>query len=247
VKVVLITGAAPYLGGPETWKPLRAAAPEIEFVEVDPLIVGGGADMERHVRNAVEAALHDADAVVAHGGAARLALDAVARTRPTLPALLLTPMMVLRTTMPLRIVGAMLEWPFVDQLIIGYARSKLRRLCADRGYVRRQLGFFVRRDLISDELVDEAQRRLRDPRATGAVERTREFMASALAPLDPETDRVVTNRRSVFGGVEYYERKKARQKGGIILPNANGSPMIEDPVAVADILREMLGASSRRV
>jgi hypothetical protein len=137
----------------------------------------------------------------------------------------------------------MLEWPFVDRLITGYARSKLRRLCADRGYVRRQLGFFVRRDLISDALVDEAQRRLRDPRATQAVERTPEFMASALAPLDPQTGRVVTNRRSVFGGVEYYERKKALQKGGIVLPNANGSPMIEEPVAVAGILRDMLRTS----
>jgi hypothetical protein len=243
VKVVLITGAAPYLGGPETWKPLRAAAPEFEFVEVDPLIVAGDADMERHVRDAVEAALHDADAVVAHGGAARLALDAVAQTRPTLPAVLLTPMMVLRPTLPLRIVGAVLEWPFVDQLITGYARSKLRRLRADRGYVRRQLGFFVRRDLISDALVDEAQQRLRDPRAASAVERTREFMAAALTPLNPETDRVVTNKRSVFGGVEYYERKKARQKGGIILPNANGAPMIEEPIAVARILRDMLGTS----
>jgi hypothetical protein len=101
----------------------------------------------------------------------------------------------------------------------------------------------VRRDLISDALVDEAQQRLRDPRAASAVERTREFMAAALTPLNPETDRVVTNKRSVFGGVEYYERKKARQKGGIILPNANGAPMIEEPIAVARILRDMLGTS----
>lgn len=243
MKVVLITGAAPYLGGPQTWRPLRDAAPEIDFVEVDPLLVAGDADMERHVRDAVEAALQDADAVVAHGGAARLALDAVAQTRSALPALLLTPMMVLRTTTPLRIAGAMLGWPFVGGLITRFARSKLGRLRADRGYVRRQLGFLVRRDLISDALVDEAQQRLRDPRSAEIVERTPEFMAAALAPLDPETDRVVTNRRSVFGGIEYYERKTARRKGGIILPNANGSPMIEDPVAVAGILRDMLGTA----
>jgi hypothetical protein len=240
VKVVLITGAAPYLGGPETWKPLRAAAPDIDFVEIDPLTVAGDADMERHVREAVEAALHDAGAVVAHGGAARIALEAVARTRPDLPVMLLSPMMAQRTTMPLRIIRAALRQPLVEGMITAYARSKQRRLCADRGYVRRQLGFFVRRDLISDALVDEAQQRLRDPRSALAVERTPEFMASAITPLGPETDRVVTNRRSVFGGVEYYERKKARQKGGTVLPNANGSPMIEDPAAVADVLREMV-------
>jgi hypothetical protein len=244
MKVVLITGAAPYLGGPLTWKPLRDAAPEIDFLEIDPLVVAGDADMERHVRDAVEAALHDVDGVVAHGGAGRIVLQAVARTRPDLPVVLLSPMMVLQTTMPLRIIRAVLGWPFVDRMITGYARSKQRRLIMDRGYVRKQLGFFVRRDLITDALVEEAQDRLRDPRAAQAVERTPEFMASALAPLDPATDRAVTNRRSVFGGVEYYERKMALKKGGTVLPDANGSPMIEDPGAVATILREMLGAPS---
>ena len=244
MKVILVTGAAPYLGGAETWKPLRAAAPEIDFVEVDPLIVAGDVDLERHVREAVEDALRDADAIAAHGGAARLALEAVARTRPELPVVLLSPMIALRMTLPVRIVGAILRRPFVARTFTAYARWKLNRLRADRKYVRRQLGFFVRRDLISEALVGEAQERLRDPRSAQAVERTPEFVASAFTPLDPGTDRAVRNRRTLSGGVEFVDRRNARKMGATVLPNANGSPMIEEPAAVAAVLREMLASRS---
>ncbi len=127
MKVVLITGAAPYLGGPLTWKPLRAAAPDIDFVEIDSLAVAGDRDLERHVREAVEAALDDADAVVAHGGAARIVLDAVARTRPELPVVLLSPMIVGRTTMPLRIVRSAIHWPIAVRMLTAYARSRQRQ------------------------------------------------------------------------------------------------------------------------
>ena len=82
MRVVLISGAAPYLGGPLTWQPLRAAAPEIDFVEVDPLVVAGAADIERHVREAVAEALRDADGIVAHRECCRIALEAVGGRDP---------------------------------------------------------------------------------------------------------------------------------------------------------------------
>lgn len=237
----MITGAAPYLGGPHTWQRLRAAAPEIEFIEIDPLVVAGDVDLERHVREAIEAALPAVDAIVAHGGAARLALDALARTSPELPVLLVSPMIVWDDTMIVRTARAVLGGPFAAGLLTAYARSKQRKLGADRNYVRRQLGFFVRRDLVSDVLVDEALQRLQDPRSTQAVDRTSEFILAALTPVSAETNRLVRNRRTAYGG-ELSERRKARQLGATVIPAANGSPMIEDPAAVAAILREMLPA-----
>lgn len=240
MKVVLITGAAPYLGGPETWRPLREAAPELAFVEIDPLEAAGEADMERSVGAAVEAALRDADGIVAHGGVARLVLDTVARTRPELPVMLLSPMNVPRGRTIVRVVRAVLGSPLVAAIFTSYARRKLRQLRGDRAYVRRQLGFFVRRDLITDELVDEAVVRLRDPRSAQVVDRTREFLLSTFTPLNPETERAVRNRRVLAGGIEFVERRNAARLGATMLPDANGSPMIEVPGTVAAELRALL-------
>jgi hypothetical protein len=239
--VVLITGAAPYLGGPHTWKPLRDAAPEITFVEIDALVVAGDRNMELHVREAVEAALRDADGIVAHGGVCRVVLEAVARVRSDMPVLLLSPMMVQRRTTFVRVARVVFGSPIVQSMLTRFARSKLRKLRANRGYVRRQLGFFVRRDLISDALVDEALARLRDPRSTAIVDRTAEFLMSALVQLDPAVDSAVRNRRTLVGG-DMSDRRMASRTGATVLPNANGSPMIEEPQTVAAVMRELLSA-----
>ncbi len=239
MRIVLVTGAAPYLGGPLTWQPLRAAAPEFDFVEVDPLIVSGAADMERHVREAVGQALHGADGIVAHRESCRLALEAVSGARPDLAVLLLAPMMAWRKTTKLRIARAVAASPLGAWMVKTYARSQQRKLHADRSYVRRQLGLLVRPDRISDELVDEARQRLDDPRTAQAVERTAELMASVLTPLDSGIVQTVVNRRIVYGA-DPQSRRMAQRMSGIVLPNANGSPMIEEPAAVAAILRELL-------
>jgi hypothetical protein len=46
----------------------------------------------------------------------------------------------------------------------------------------------------------------------------------------------------VSGGVEFVDRRNARKMGATVLPNANGSPMIEEPAAVAAVLKEMLAS-----
>ncbi len=99
----------------------------------------------------------------------------------------------------------------------------------------------MRNDLLSEALVDEALERLRDPRSAQAVERTPEFMASAVTPLNPSTDRAVRNRRVLLGS-GFFDRKTARQTRGAVFVAATGAPMIEDPDAVAKAIRELVPA-----
>ena len=144
-----------------------------------------------------------------------------------------------RDTMKLTIARAVFTTPPVAWMLRSYARAKQRKLLVDRSYVRRHLEIVVRPDLISDALVDEACHRLADPRTAEHVERTSEVFASMLTPLNPGTERAVAHRRVVYG-TDPMGRRMAQRMSGTVLPNANGSPMIEDPEAVAGILRELL-------
>ncbi len=136
--VVLITGAAPYLGDTMTWMPLRAFAPEIDFVEIDTLDCASANDFDEAVA-AILPAIRHANAIVAHFSAASLMVDIAAREHFKMPILLLSPMLVTRKKVFLQLVRTLFGYPPGSWLLTAYARSKLRRLKTDRRYVERQL------------------------------------------------------------------------------------------------------------
>jgi hypothetical protein len=237
--VVVITSDAPYLGGPLTWAPLRACAPEIAFVEIDTLAFVDAPNVGAAVEDALTHALRDADAVIAHSSAARPVIQAMSRARPDLPVLLLSPMFLQRDAAHVRLIRAVLRSPLVARLLTRYAMSKHRRLREDRDYVAKQLYMMVRRDRLPEALVDEAQARIRDPRTARAVERTAEVLTYAITPVDPAANDAVCNRRALIGsGV--LERKTAKRMPCTVLPSVTRAPMLEAPDAVANVLREML-------
>ncbi len=238
-RVVVITGDAPYLGGPSTWAPLRACAPDLEFVAVDTLTFADAADIGAAAEDALTAALRDADAAIAHSTAARPLIHAVSRVRPELPVLLLSPMLLPRDAAHVRFVRAVVRSPLLARLLARYARSKHCRLTEDHDYVVKQLQLLVRSDRLSDALVSEAQARIRDPRTARAAERTADVVAYALTPVDPAADAAVRNRRTLVGS-DVIGQKTAKRMPCTILPSVTRTPMIEAPDAVVQVLREML-------
>jgi hypothetical protein len=239
LRIVLITSAAPYLGGPQTWAPLRNAAPEFDFTELDPFFVGVAVDLERAVHDILAAAICDADAIVAHSGAARAALEAVARERPDLPVMLLSPFILGRPATLFRLVRTVFGRPPLSWVLDAFARSKHRRLRSDRSYVVKQLAFFVAPNGMSEALVDEAQERIRDPRTDRIVERTSEFFRYALTPLDVDSEKAVCNR-VVLSGTGPLDRLTAKWMAATILESVTGAPMLEAPDAVAQALRDLV-------
>src|SRR5665213_652673 len=141
--IVVVTGAAPYLGGPETWKPLRDAANDLNFIEIDPLVFAGNPNAEHDYEEALVSALRNADAVVAHAGAARVVIEVAARVQPGMPVLLLSPMLIERMTPRLRFFRRVFAWPPFARMLTGYAISKHRRLCDSRGNVTKELRIFT--------------------------------------------------------------------------------------------------------
>lgn len=238
-RVVLITGASPYLGGPCTWLPLRQAAPDLAFIEVDPLDFADASDVAEAFRQAVLYAAHDADGVVAHNTAAKPAIEALAQMSRALPVLLLSPMLVRRSTPLLRAVRFVTKTRLGRQALTSQARSKKTRLLTDREFLKKQILLFVDEARISDALVEEAVERAADPRTARSVERIVEIILEITNPIDPAIDAKV-QRRTVLVGTSRLDRKTAARMPATILPDVHGAPMIEAPQAVAQALREML-------
>ncbi len=167
--VVLVTGAAPYLGGRTTWLPLRCAAPQIDFTEIDALDFAGtsGRSVSETAEAILAPAIRNANAVVAHAGAARPVIEVVARERPNMPVLLLSPLLATRANLALEVIRSLLGRAPGSWLLTAYARSKQRRLTRDRRYVAAQLKPFVGNETLSEALIEEAQMRLATRDRTG--------------------------------------------------------------------------------
>lgn len=107
--ILLLTGSAPYLGGPQTWQPLRDAAP------ADDLIAS--------VKSAIETAAMGASAVVAHGSVAAIALESLAKSPYSARIVLLSPVAVTKDSAFLRVLRALLRGPAAGWLTkIAYGR-----------------------------------------------------------------------------------------------------------------------------
>lgn len=240
--VVVITGAAPYLGGPSTWLPLRQAAPELAFVEVDALDFANAPDVAEACRTAIRRAAHDAECVIAHYTAAKPAIEAVAQMSRIVPVLLLSPVLVRRRMPLLRVLRSILRTRAWGRALTSLARSKRTRLLHDRQLLKKQMAVLVDEACISDTMLEEAAERTADPRTARSVERTAEILLEIIDPIDSATDAKV-QRRTVLLGTSRLDRKTAMRVDAIVLPNVRGAPMIEAPQAVAQALREMLGAN----
>ena len=237
-RVVVITGAAPYLGGPSTWRPLRQAAPDLSFIEIDTLDFSGAADVSAACRQAILSAAHDADCVIAHNTAAKPAIEALAVIDRAVQLVLLSPMLVRRSTTALQIVRSLIDTSIGKRALTAIARSKQMRLLNDRQFLRKHVALLVGEAYITDALLQEAAARVTDPRTTRSVERTAEIVRAIADPIDPALDAKV--HRTVLVGNSPLDRKTAARMPAIILRNVWSAPMIEAPQVVAQVLRDLL-------
>lgn len=243
--IVLVTGDAPYLGGHATWLPLRQAMPEFEFVEVDLLgSAGERANPVDTARDMVRSALSGARAVIAHGTAATIAIEAVASIDPSIAVLLLSPRIITRQSLMLRAIRAF-AGGLGANVLTGIARSKRRRLMADSAYLRKQLGLLVRDDIITDALLEEARARTSDPRMDLVDTRTAETIRALLIPIDIHASEAVSNRVVLFGDGPIDRKARVRAKC-VVLKDAWSAPMLEQPHAVAEHLRALIAGRVAR-
>lgn len=240
-RVIVLTGAAPYLGGPQTWEPLRLAAPEIDFAEIDTLAFAQCPDIGTALRNRIAEDLHQADGIVAHGSTARIAVEAVAAVDPSIAVLLLSPQLLTRTTPIVAAVRALLAGPLGKAALLFAARTKHRRLGSHRNAVRKELAAIVAGDAIRDSLVDEAARRIADPLTARAVERTHEVVRLALEPVDAE-DFDSLMHVAVILGTGPMERWRQENGTATIVEGARSAPMLDAPRVVAGTLRRLLAS-----
>lgn len=242
--VVVTTGSTPYLGGPQTWIPLRHAAPDLDFVEIDPLMLDVTTTYAHAVRDAVDAILDEAEVIVAHGGAARIVLECVAIGRPELPVLLLSPQIVRRTNVFIRLVRALFGAPPLSTLLLSYARGKYGRLIAKRDNLRKPISLVASAAPNWETLVDEAYARVRMPQMRRVIDGTIEFLQEQLTPIDPRLFAAVTHR-TVLVGTGPFDRKTTRQMPATVIVSKSRATMLnalmlEAPDAVAAELRALL-------
>ncbi|HEY0614339.1 MAG TPA: hypothetical protein VGC96_06845, partial [Candidatus Elarobacter sp.] len=216
------------------------AAPDLRFVEIDALAFAGDVAVRERLEEAIAAALAGADALIAHAGAARPAIEAIARTRPDLPVLLLSPILVETDSLRLRTIRAIAGWRPLVRILTDAARAKRSRLMDSRAAVIKQLRFFVGSSALSDALIAEAQERLDAPGMADTAEQTSALIRYALAPIDPAALAAVRNRK-VLVGVGPMDRKTAKRTNADVLPAVWGAPMLEAPDTVVQALRAMLG------
>lgn len=74
---------------------------------------------------------------------------------------------------------------------------------------------------MGNALIDEAQARLKDPRAAVAVEQTAEFFQHMTTPLNREADKAVKNRR-VLIGTGSLDKKTAKWMPATFLQSVTG-------------------------
>lgn len=237
--VVVVTGATPYLGGLSTWLPLRRAAPDLTFIDVDTLNYADSSDVTADCRKAIFFAARDADCVLAHHTAAKVAIEAVAQMARVIPVLLVSPVLVRRRTPLLSGLRSIIKTRACGQALTSFARSKRVRLLSDRRFLMKQMLLLVDEAHISDSIVQEALLRIADPRTAWAVERTAETLLEIINPIDSTVDSKV-QRRAVILGTSRVDRKTATRTPARILPHARGAAMIEAPQTVVRALRDML-------
>jgi hypothetical protein len=241
-RIVVITGAAPYLGGPSTWLPLRQAAPDLGFIEVDALDFADSADISAACRQVTLEAAEDADCVVAHNAAAKPAIEAVAQMSRPPPVLLLSPILVQRSTPALQIIRSLINSNIGKQILTALARSKQARLVSDKQFLKNQLALLIGEAHITDAMVEEAAARVADPRTVRVVERTAEVVLALTSPIDPAIDAKVQNRTVLLGNSR-LDRKTAARMQATVIPDIWSAPMIEAPQVVAQVLREILNST----
>ena len=161
-RVVVITGAAPYLGGPSTWLPLRQAAPDLSFIEVDTLDFADSADISTACRQAILEAARDAHWVVAHNAAAKPAIEALAQCRARSPSCCFLQCSSSVATPALRIVRSVINSNIGRQVLTALARSKQARLLNDRQFLKKQMSLLIGEAHISDAILGEAAERVAD-------------------------------------------------------------------------------------
>jgi hypothetical protein len=236
-RILAVTGSAPYLGGESTWRPLREAAPEFQFIDLDLLRVEAGGDFSASAKAAIAAAANGARAAIAHGAAAALLLEALAQPFPAMPVMLLSPLAVTVDSVKLRVLRALLRGP-AGALLNAAARSKREKLLTDTAYLRRQMTLLVRDDAISGELLQEARERVADKRMEPVLDRTAQTLCELLTP---------SSAFERFNGVALFGQgpvdvKARRRIPGTVLDSAWSAPMIEAPAEVAEHLRRLAGS-----
>ncbi len=233
--VLLLTGSAPYLGGPSTWKPLRDAASDLEFRDLDLLDIPPGSGSTAAIKQAIKAAAEGASAIVAHGAVAATVLGAIDDFRHSIPVLLLSPVAITRDSLRLRFLRTLVRGP-LGKLIDSYAASKMSKLLKDYDYLRKQLAFVIQEDAITEELLQEAQVRLADARMEAFCAHT---SGTLLAVLTPTGAFERFNGLALFGNSS-MDRKARKRIPGTVLATAWSAPMIEAPKQVAEYLYTLL-------
>lgn len=242
--IVCVTGAAPYLGGPATWRRLRDALPAFDIREIDTLELADSQDIERAFELRLATALEGAVAIVAHGTIARSTVEILARTQYHLPLVLLSPLMIVRSSFLQHVFRTIVGSPLGRRALEAFAMSKYRRLCVDRIFVEKQLLTFVSAAYLTPEILEEAQRRLRDPRSRRVVERTGELLEAIITPVDAAAWTSVSGRCRIFIGSGLMDRKTDRSMGATMLPGVTGAAMIENAEAVAREIDHLILAYS---
>lgn len=242
-RVLVTSGAAPYLGGNPTWDPLRKAAPEYEFVEIDSLQYTESPEMFKALRSAVAELLPGSRAVIAHGSMGAAVLEAVTSAGADIPVLLLSPLIVTRDSRRVRVIRAILTQGMTAKLVVNFAASKHARLLNDTSYVRKQLRLFARDEHIDGELVAKAVERLADPRSATATRRVTDLLRLTLRPIDPY---VLTSVKRKVVLVEHGRAAPYRRRGfdPVEVHDSRSAIMLDAPQAVADALRTAAPACS---
>ncbi len=194
---------------------------DVDFVEIDSLNLAQIGNPVDELRAVIEKSLGGAAAVVAHGLAARAAIEAVANVDPGIALVLLSPQYVKRAKAS-AIVRACVRQAAMKRLLTVVARRKHHKLLRDPLYVRTQLRTMVHTESALDvALVQEARDRIADSRMFEAVEKTADYVLAILRPIDPAAE-ARTSNRLVLG------------KGSLC------SPMLESPGEVAAAIRTLL-------
>lgn len=235
-RIVLVAGGVPYLGGPLTWQPLREAAPEFDYTLFDTLRFGDAANAANAVRTALVRQLAQADGIIAHYNTAKVAVEALTLLPPTRKALFLSPLLVSRASAFLTAFRRIVKTRAGSGLLVKFATNKLRRLRSDREYVRKQMRLLVGDRFITDALLDEAQRRICDPRFAPAVEQTVQVVLDMTSTVTAAEAQIVRNAAVAFGSSP-LEVRRARRFNAITIEGSTSAPMVEAPHAVAEILR----------
>jgi|SRR5579862_7018550 len=216
-RVVVLSDNAPYLGGPQTWRPLCESAPEYDFVAIDPLdYVDARVSVDDYVtaiKDAIGDALPGAAAVIAHGSLGGFAIEAIAETNAEAPLLLLEPRLIRKDLFRVRAARWLLTGAIGGSILAAVAKKKYRRLIADRAFVLDQLEIIVREGMINDALLDEACTRLLLPQTKCNVDRIADSLRVMFRTINPSASAKVKPRLTLVG--PHWPKSKVRDDPSI--------------------------------